>query len=315
MAIADRRLRDDRRLPDGRAGGPRRLDRLALPAPVRLGGVFRRAAGHARERPLEDRAGRDVEVKQVSRRYRPGSLVLETEFTTASGVVRITDAMAIDSPTPTVARVVEGLRGEVPMRSELIDPVRLRLDRPLGRAAHERGISAIAGPDKLRLRSWVEHRGEGLDHRRRVHRQGGAAGPVHPGLAPVDRAAAAGLDAEGAIRDADAWWRAWSQPLRGPAARPRGRDPLADHPQGADLRADRRDRRRGDDLAPREARRRAQLGLPLLLAPRRDVHPAGAGQRRAISTRRAPGANGCSARWPAGPTTSRSCTAWPASGG
>ena len=69
---------------------------------------------------MEARAGDGVEIAQVKRRYRPGSLVLETEFTTGSGVVRVTDAMAIDSPTPTVARVVEGLRGEVPMRSELI---------------------------------------------------------------------------------------------------------------------------------------------------------------------------------------------------
>src|SRR6202453_4695174 len=39
-----------------------------------------------------------MEVLQVRRRYRPGSMVLETEFTTGSGIVRITDAMAIDSP-------------------------------------------------------------------------------------------------------------------------------------------------------------------------------------------------------------------------
>ena len=56
---------------------------------------------------------------------------------------------------------------------------------------------------------------------------------------------------------------------------PRGATPvraLADHAQGADLRADRRHRRRADHLAARAARRRAQLGLPLLLAARRDVH-------------------------------------------
>src|SRR5437016_2394884 len=61
-----------------------------------------------------------VEVRQVRRRYRPGSLVLETEFTTGSGAVRLTDLMAVTSPTPTVVRLVEGLRGEVPMRSELV---------------------------------------------------------------------------------------------------------------------------------------------------------------------------------------------------
>jgi hypothetical protein len=52
--------------------------------------------------------GESVEVRKVSRRYRPGSMVLETEFATGSGAVRITDAMAIESPTPTVARLVEG---------------------------------------------------------------------------------------------------------------------------------------------------------------------------------------------------------------
>ena len=45
--------------------------------------------------------------------------------------------------------------------------------------------------------------------------------------------------------------------------------------QGPDLRPDRRDRRRGDDLAARDAGRRAQLGLPLQLDPRLDVRALG----------------------------------------
>ena len=57
---------------------------------------------------------------------------------------------------------------------------------------------------------------------------------------------------------------------------------LADHAQGADLRADRRHRCGADDLAAGTARRLAQLGLPLLLAPRRDLHPAGPAQRRLL---------------------------------
>ncbi len=55
------------------------------------------------------------------------------------------------------------------------------------------------------------------------------------------------------------------------------------HAQGADLRADRRDDRGGDDVAARDARRRAQLGLPLRLDPRLDLHALGplhAGLRR-----------------------------------
>src|SRR5438045_70561 len=50
----------------------------------------------------------------------------------------------------------------------------------------------------------------------------------------------------------------------------RAGDPLADHAEDADLFADRRDRRGGDDIAARTARRRAQLGLTHLLHPRRD---------------------------------------------
>ena len=58
------------------------------------------------------------------------------------------------------------------------------------------------------------------------------------------------------------------------ARRRRGREAvhaLAHHAEGADLRADRRHRRRADHLAAGAARRRAQLGLPLLLAARRDA--------------------------------------------
>ena len=65
--------------------------------------------------------------------------------------------------------------------------------------------------------------------------------------------------------------------LRGRVAR---RGPhFADGPQGTDLRADRRHRRGADDVAARAHRRRAQLGLPLLLAARRGVHPVGAQHR------------------------------------
>ena len=56
--------------------------------------------------------------------------------------------------------------------------------------------------------------------------------------------------------------------------------PVADHPQGADLRPDRRHRRGGHDVAARAARRRPQLGLPLLLAARRHLHAAGAARHR-----------------------------------
>ena len=55
---------------------------------------------------------------------------------------------------------------------------------------------------------------------------------------------------------------------------------LAHGPEGADVRTDRRHRRGADDVAPGADRRRAQLGLPLLLAARRDADAARAAPRR-----------------------------------
>jgi GH15 family glucan-1,4-alpha-glucosidase len=72
----------------------------------------------------DDRHGRwkiapSGEVAHAERRYRPGTLVLETDFETADGAVRITDCMPLSETATEVARVVEGLRGSVAMTMQL----------------------------------------------------------------------------------------------------------------------------------------------------------------------------------------------------
>src|SRR5690242_2285469 len=56
----------------------------------------------------------------TSRRYRPGTLVLESEFETGDGIVRVIDFMPRrgDGP-PRLMRIVEGVRGRVAMRMRL----------------------------------------------------------------------------------------------------------------------------------------------------------------------------------------------------
>jgi GH15 family glucan-1,4-alpha-glucosidase len=98
-------------------------------------------AGHWSIRPAEPFTS--------TRRYLPGTLVLETTFTTDSGVVRLTDAMAVkegqrghdlgkDAPHE-VLRQVEGIAGEVEMLLELAPRPEYGLVRPLFRPTPEGG--------------------------------------------------------------------------------------------------------------------------------------------------------------------------------
>lgn len=57
----------------------------------------------------------------MSRRYRQGTLVLETDFETADGAAPVIDFMPPrDGGPPQLVRIVQGLRGRVPMSMQLI---------------------------------------------------------------------------------------------------------------------------------------------------------------------------------------------------
>src|SRR2546427_4541181 len=57
---------------------------------------------------------------EVERRYRPGTLILETTFTTGTGSVRLIDLMPIGSGRPGLVRGRGGLGGHVPMTMDLV---------------------------------------------------------------------------------------------------------------------------------------------------------------------------------------------------
>ncbi|MFC7693117.1 trehalase-like domain-containing protein [Paeniroseomonas aquatica] len=57
-----------------------------------------------------------AEILRVTRRYRPGTLVLETEFETADGVVALVDCMPLRNGAADVLRLVEGAAAGSPWR-------------------------------------------------------------------------------------------------------------------------------------------------------------------------------------------------------
>jgi GH15 family glucan-1,4-alpha-glucosidase len=94
-------------------------------------------------------------AQQTRRRYRGDTMVLETEFETADGVVRLVDFMPTGHELPSVARIVEGVRGRVPMRMELTVRFDYGQAVPWARL-REREVTYVAGPDALVLRAPIE---------------------------------------------------------------------------------------------------------------------------------------------------------------
>jgi len=148
------------------------------------------------------------------RAYRPGTLILETDWELRGGAVRVIDHMPVHDGASRIVRVVEGLRGRVEMEMELI----IRFDYghviPWVRRHEEGSLVAVAGPDRLSLRTPVHVHGRDLTS---VASFGVGMGdrvpfvltwsPSHESLPPA-------ADAEEDLAGADRWWRAWSDACR-----------------------------------------------------------------------------------------------------
>ena len=222
----------------------------------------------------------DCEIERVERRYRKHSLVHELDFHTEHGSVRVTDFMP---PRGTGSRRRphrRGSRGERADADGARAPLRLRPDRPLGAPARGRHPDRDRRPGRGRLPNAGPAPRREHEHGRRVHGAARRARPVRADVVPVAPRAAARDHARARLRghvrvlERVAPRVLLHRPLR------RGGLPLADGPEGDDVRADGRHRRRSDDLDARADRRRPQLGLPLLLAARRELRAGRAARER-----------------------------------
>ena len=148
-------------------------------------------------------------IQAVHRRYREGTLILETQFDTDSGSVTLIDCMIPGSKTPALVRLVVGMKGQVRMKLELV----IRFDYGsvvpwLRRTDH--GISAIAGPDMIQLRSEVDFRGENMKTYAEFTVSEGQRVPFEMVWYPSNQDAPEPTGVEAAIQDAETWWRDWS---------------------------------------------------------------------------------------------------------
>jgi GH15 family glucan-1,4-alpha-glucosidase len=150
------------------------------------------------------------EVRAVARRYRPGTLVLETDFETDEGAVRVIDFMPLrrEGP-PRLMRIVEGLRGRVPVRMQLSVRPDYGTIVPWIEPASD-GAIVIAGPDSFRLTTSVPLQIEHGDATAEFVAIEGARERLvltwhlsYEETPPVE-------DASSALARTEAWWREWS---------------------------------------------------------------------------------------------------------
>jgi GH15 family glucan-1,4-alpha-glucosidase len=162
----------------------------------------------------EERAGRWLLAPAsggpcTRRRYRGDTLVLESEWDTADGTVRVVDLMPPRGEAPDVVRIVEGVRGRVRMRSELL----LRFDygsvEPWVRTV-EGEVGAIAGPHA----AWLATPAPLTHDRRRIDSEftvgAGERVPFVLTYAPSHRQRPPRVDPASALAATEAFWTDWT---------------------------------------------------------------------------------------------------------
>ncbi len=146
---------------------------------------------------------------EVGRRYRSRTLVLETDWETEGGAVRLIDFMPPRGTAPDIVRIVEGLRGEVEMSSELVIRFDYGSTIPWVRRIED-GRIAVAGPDALCFRTPVENRGENLRTVGEFTVSEGDRVPFVLTWYPSNEQPPPAIDPEVALQETMDYWNDWS---------------------------------------------------------------------------------------------------------
>ena len=102
------------------------------------------------------------EITNSSRRYWDNTLILETRFETADGVVALIDFMPPRGKASDIVRLVRGVSGKVKLRMQLVIRFGFGADIPWVKRTDDGALLAIAGQDMTVLRTPVETRGEDM---------------------------------------------------------------------------------------------------------------------------------------------------------
>ncbi|HVC45979.1 MAG TPA: glycoside hydrolase family 15 protein [Terracidiphilus sp.] len=148
-----------------------------------------------------------------TRKYREGTLILETTFEQEDGAMRVTDFMPIRGGNSDLIRVVEGVRGAVDVRMELA----LRFD--YGRTVPwvtriPGGVRAIAGPNLALLQASVGVRGEDMKTVAEFALREGERQSFTLTYGDSFRPNPKCVELERALEDTERFWKRWTSKLK-----------------------------------------------------------------------------------------------------
>src|SRR5579863_299724 len=158
----------------------------------------------------------DDQTAPPRRTYRADSLVLETEFKTASGALSVLDFMPIASRRERgeLVRIVRGRRGRTKMRMELI--LRFGYGKVIPWVRRRPyGISAVAGPDAVELRTPIELAGKDFTTTAAFAVAAGESIPFVLAWHPSNERGSPHRDPDLMCAETEEWWQQWSARYRG----------------------------------------------------------------------------------------------------
>jgi GH15 family glucan-1,4-alpha-glucosidase len=151
---------------------------------------------------------------RVTRRYRPNTLVLETNFETSEGAVTLVDFMPFGDSQSTIVRLVVGTRGSVKMHTELILRFGYGAIVPWVSRLEDGALRAIAGPDMVIVHTPVHLRGEDLTTVGEFVINREETIPFVLSYLPSHRPLREPFDPIRALTDTETFWRDWAAKCR-----------------------------------------------------------------------------------------------------
>ena len=152
-----------------------------------------------------------AKVTKSSRHYWDNTLILETRFETADGIVALVDFMPPRGTASDVVRLVRGVKGRVKMRMELVIRFGLGADIPWVRRTEDRSaVLAICGQDMTVLRTPVETRGENMTTVADFVVSEGETVPFVLTYGPSHLAVPEPINPAVALDETEAFWTDWS---------------------------------------------------------------------------------------------------------